>query len=140
MKVMRRSRWLARLAAMLVVGVAGLVVAASAPARAGPGSCSSPTSWRAGVQQRGRLGRRDHDRQITVRRHQAGQRRQLSPGTVRTGHRCLPEYPAGTIRMWMGRSDEGHREQAFDYPGQPSIGCAQLSAPSCLVGDRPSIQ
>ena len=28
MKVMRRSRWLARLAAMLVVGVAGLVVAA----------------------------------------------------------------------------------------------------------------
>ena len=35
MKVMRRSRWLARLAAMLVVGVAGLVVAASAPAQAG---------------------------------------------------------------------------------------------------------
>ena len=33
------------------------------------------------------------------------------------------------------RSDEGHREEAFDYPGQPSIGCAQLSAPSCLVGD-----
>jgi hypothetical protein len=32
MKVMRRSRWLARLAAMLVVGVAGLMVAASAPA------------------------------------------------------------------------------------------------------------
>jgi hypothetical protein len=35
MKVMRRSRWLARLAATLVVGVAGLVAAASAPARAG---------------------------------------------------------------------------------------------------------
>jgi len=35
MKVMRRSRWLARLAAMLVVGVAGLVAAASAPAQAG---------------------------------------------------------------------------------------------------------
>jgi hypothetical protein len=35
MKVMRRSRWLARLAAMLVVGVAGLVVAAQAPAQAG---------------------------------------------------------------------------------------------------------
>ena len=35
MKVMRRSRWLARLAAMLVVGVASLVAAASAPARAG---------------------------------------------------------------------------------------------------------
>ena len=35
MKVMRRSRWLARLAAMLVVGVAGLVAAASAPAWAG---------------------------------------------------------------------------------------------------------
>jgi hypothetical protein len=37
MKVMRRSRWLARLAAMLVVGVVGLAVAASAPtpARAG---------------------------------------------------------------------------------------------------------
>jgi hypothetical protein len=35
MKVMRRSRRLARLAAMLVVGMAGLVVAASAPARAG---------------------------------------------------------------------------------------------------------
>jgi len=33
---MRRSRWLARLAAILVVGVAGLVVAASAPAQAGP--------------------------------------------------------------------------------------------------------
>ena len=35
MKVMQRSRWLARLAAMLVVGVAGLVAAASAPAQAG---------------------------------------------------------------------------------------------------------
>ena len=35
MKVMRRSRWLARLAATLVVGVAGLVAVASAPARAG---------------------------------------------------------------------------------------------------------
>ena len=35
MKVMRRSRRLARLAAMLVVGMAGLAVAASAPARAG---------------------------------------------------------------------------------------------------------
>jgi hypothetical protein len=35
MKVMRRSRWLARLVAMLVVGVAGLAVAASAPAQAG---------------------------------------------------------------------------------------------------------
>ena len=35
MKVMRRSRWLARLAAMLVVGVAGLVAVASAPAQAG---------------------------------------------------------------------------------------------------------
>jgi alpha-tubulin suppressor-like RCC1 family protein len=35
MKVMRRSRWLARLAAMLVVGVAALVAAASAPAQAG---------------------------------------------------------------------------------------------------------
>jgi hypothetical protein len=35
MKVMRRSRWLARLAAMLVVGVAGLVAATSAPAQAG---------------------------------------------------------------------------------------------------------
>ena len=35
MKAMRRSRWLARLAAMLVVGVAGLAVAASAPTRAG---------------------------------------------------------------------------------------------------------
>ena len=32
MKVMRRSRWLARLAAMLTVGVAGLAVAAPAPA------------------------------------------------------------------------------------------------------------
>jgi alpha-tubulin suppressor-like RCC1 family protein len=35
MKIMRRSRWLARLVAMLVVGVAGLAVAASAPAQAG---------------------------------------------------------------------------------------------------------
>jgi alpha-tubulin suppressor-like RCC1 family protein len=35
MKAMRRSRWLARLAAVLVVGVAGLVAAASAPAQAG---------------------------------------------------------------------------------------------------------
>ena len=35
MKVMRRSRWLARLAAMLTVGVVGLMVAASAPAQAG---------------------------------------------------------------------------------------------------------
>ena len=35
MRVMRRSRWLARLAATLVVGVAGLVAVASAPARAG---------------------------------------------------------------------------------------------------------
>ena len=35
MKVMRRSRWLARLAAMLVVGVAGVVAVASAPAQAG---------------------------------------------------------------------------------------------------------
>jgi alpha-tubulin suppressor-like RCC1 family protein len=37
MKIMRRSRWLARLTAMLVVGVAGLAVAVSAPtpARAG---------------------------------------------------------------------------------------------------------
>jgi alpha-tubulin suppressor-like RCC1 family protein len=35
MKVMRRSRWLGRLAAVLVVGVAGLVAAASAPAQAG---------------------------------------------------------------------------------------------------------
>jgi hypothetical protein len=34
-KVLRRSRWLARLAATLTVGVAGLVVAASVPARAG---------------------------------------------------------------------------------------------------------
>jgi hypothetical protein len=33
MRVMRRSRWLARLAAMLVVGVAGLVAATSAPAQ-----------------------------------------------------------------------------------------------------------
>jgi hypothetical protein len=35
MKVMRRSRWLARLAATLVVGVATLVAVASAPAQAG---------------------------------------------------------------------------------------------------------
>ena len=35
MKVMRRSRWLARLAATLVVGVAALVAVASAPAQAG---------------------------------------------------------------------------------------------------------
>ena len=35
MKVMRRSRWLARLAATLTVGVVGLMVAASAPAQAG---------------------------------------------------------------------------------------------------------
>jgi hypothetical protein len=35
MNVMRRSRWLARLAAMLVVGWAGLVAVASAPAQAG---------------------------------------------------------------------------------------------------------
>jgi alpha-tubulin suppressor-like RCC1 family protein len=35
MKVMRRSRWLARLTATLVVGVAALVAVASAPAQAG---------------------------------------------------------------------------------------------------------
>ena len=35
MKIMRRSRWLARLAAMVVVGVAGLVAVAPAPASAG---------------------------------------------------------------------------------------------------------
>ena len=50
MKVMRRSRWLARLAAMLVVGVAGLVVAASAPLR------SDGTVWAWGQNDRGQLG------------------------------------------------------------------------------------
>ena len=47
MKVMRRSRWLARLAATLVVGVAGLVAVASA--RPGPGSCSSRMARPAGA-------------------------------------------------------------------------------------------
>jgi hypothetical protein len=37
MKVMRRSRWLARLAAILVVGIAGLVAVGSAPAPAQAG-------------------------------------------------------------------------------------------------------
>jgi beta-lactam-binding protein with PASTA domain len=41
MKVMRRSRWLARLAAMLTVGVVGLMVAASAPAVAS----NAPPIW-----------------------------------------------------------------------------------------------
>ena len=65
MKVMRRSRWLARLAAMLVVGVAGLVVAASAPLR------PDGTVWAWGQNDRGQLGNGTtvsyHD--LPVKRH-----------------------------------------------------------------------
>ena len=56
MKVMRRSRWLARLAAMLVVGVAGLVVAASAPARPGRDRVPVPRRGELGFNNEGDLG------------------------------------------------------------------------------------
>ena len=52
MKVMRRSRWLARLAAMLTVGVVGLMVAASAPAVAS----NAPPIWAWGNDEHGELG------------------------------------------------------------------------------------
>jgi hypothetical protein len=61
MKVMRRSRWLARLAAMLVVGVVGLMVAASAPAQAGAAAppamaANAPPIWAWGNNEHGELG------------------------------------------------------------------------------------
>ena len=87
MKIMRRSRWLARLAATLTVGVVGLMVAASAPAQAGIAFQSHVVaSWGDGFD--GDLGNGTTDI-----RPQYGDSR-LRPGTT-SAWRCGPTAPSG---------------------------------------------
>jgi|SRR5689334_5845016 len=101
MKVMRRSRWLARLVAMLVVGVAGLAVAAPEPAQAGIVFQSHVmAAWGHGL-----LGDGGRPRPVAVRRHQAG-RQYRGAGCGRV----VPPSPDPEVRrdrLGWGRNGSG---------------------------------
>ena len=106
MKVMRRSRWLARLAAVLPVGVAGPTAAAPAPAQAGIASRSHVVaSW--GDDWDGELGDG-----TTTSRSQYGDIRfgndvvQVAAGYWPSAWPCgptAPSGPGGTTRRGAGR-------------------------------------